>query len=228
MGRLRCSLHRQVRNIIGSQGPFVPLPWQGEWERSSGALADASGSRTLVSPVVLTSTEMLRLREDTRCLTPTQPPDRLLHVKVAFGEVRGKNDALANSFQISSYPRLVFFCGGDAGVSFPYEVRFNLHQTVTVEDYRFCMPLSTNEPDRVASRRDGDFGMAYRLGIYSKHILVFALSCLLRRVMLYLSPPLHGASVLFSVYSFASPRQFTRFLTFLIRCVLCFRCGPTH
>lgn len=43
--------------------------------------------------------------------------------KVAFGEVRGKNDALANSFRISSYPRLVFFCGGDAGVSFPYEVR---------------------------------------------------------------------------------------------------------
>lgn len=43
--------------------------------------------------------------------------------KVAFGEVRGKNDALANSFHISSYPSLVFFCGGDAGVSFPYEVR---------------------------------------------------------------------------------------------------------
>ncbi|CAM9355383.1 unnamed protein product [Ectocarpus sp. 8 AP-2014] len=41
--------------------------------------------------------------------------------RVAFGEVRGKNDALANSFHISSYPSLVFFCGGDAGVSFPYE-----------------------------------------------------------------------------------------------------------
>lgn len=47
----------------------------------------------------------------------------VLPVKVAFGEVRGRNDALANSFQISSYPSLVFFCGGDAGVSFPYEVR---------------------------------------------------------------------------------------------------------
>lgn len=55
----------------------------------------------------------------------------ILHVRacpfafrqVAFGEVRGKNDALANSFHISSYPSLVFFCGGDAGVSFPYEVR---------------------------------------------------------------------------------------------------------
>ena len=43
--------------------------------------------------------------------------------QVAFGEVRGKNDALANSFLISSYPRLVFFCGGDTSVSFPYEVR---------------------------------------------------------------------------------------------------------
>ncbi|CAN0056968.1 unnamed protein product, partial [Hapterophycus canaliculatus] len=41
--------------------------------------------------------------------------------QVAFGEVRGKNDALANSFHISSYPSLVFFCGGDAGISFPYE-----------------------------------------------------------------------------------------------------------
>lgn len=47
-----------------------------------------------------------------------------LYIKVAFGEVRGKNDALANSFQISSYPSLVFFCDGDAGVSFPYEVSF--------------------------------------------------------------------------------------------------------
>ena len=42
--------------------------------------------------------------------------------KVPFGEVRGRNDALANSFQVSSYPRLLFFCGGDASVSFFYEV----------------------------------------------------------------------------------------------------------
>lgn len=41
--------------------------------------------------------------------------------RVAFGEVRGKNDALANSFQISTYPTLVFFCNGDSNVSFAYE-----------------------------------------------------------------------------------------------------------
>lgn len=44
-------------------------------------------------------------------------------LQVAFGEVRGKNDALANSFQISTYPTLVFFCNGDSNVSFAYEVR---------------------------------------------------------------------------------------------------------
>ncbi|CAM9662597.1 unnamed protein product [Sphacelaria rigidula] len=41
--------------------------------------------------------------------------------RVAFGEVRGRNDALATSFQVASYPKLVFFCNGDPNVSFTYE-----------------------------------------------------------------------------------------------------------
>ncbi|CAM9204242.1 unnamed protein product, partial [Choristocarpus tenellus] len=41
--------------------------------------------------------------------------------RVAFGEVRGKNDALAQAYFVLSQPQLIFFCGGDGAVTFPYE-----------------------------------------------------------------------------------------------------------
>ncbi|CAM9476715.1 unnamed protein product [Discosporangium mesarthrocarpum] len=41
--------------------------------------------------------------------------------RVAFGEVRGRNDALARAFYVDSQPKLLFFCGGDAAATFAYE-----------------------------------------------------------------------------------------------------------
>lgn len=38
MGLVRYSFHEQVRDVVGSQGPRVPLPWKGELRLTDSSL----------------------------------------------------------------------------------------------------------------------------------------------------------------------------------------------